>query len=111
MRKITNDDVQKKLNTLSINEILGMLDTYSKTTGADISAAKNKLITDDLQNRLIKYNINNSCPKCGSKNIAKNGKKNDIIHFKCKECNKQFTLFTGTILEKTKVHWDIWIKV
>lgn len=112
MRKIiTNDDVQKKLNTLSINEILCMLDTYSKTTGADISAAKNKLITDDLQNRLIKYNINNSCPKCGSKNIAKNGKKNDIIHFKCKECNKQFTLFTGTILEKTKIHWDIWIKV
>ena len=55
MRKITNDDVQKKLNTLSINEILCMLDTYSKTTGADISAAKNKLIADDLQNRLIKY--------------------------------------------------------
>lgn len=111
MKKITKDDVQKKLNTLSINEILSMLDTYSKTTGADISTARHKLITDDLQNRLIINDINNICPKCGSKHIVKNGKKNDIILFKCKECNKQFTLFTGTILEKTKIHWDIWIKV
>lgn len=112
MKKITKDDVQKKLNTLSINEILSMLDTYSKTTGADISSAKDKLITDDLQNRLIAHNINTSCPYCNSSNIKKNGTKtNGIMRFKCKDCNKQFTLFTGTILEKTKVHWDVWIKV
>lgn len=112
MRKIiTNDDVQKKLNTLSINEILSMLDTYSKTTGADISTAKNKLITDDLQNRLIAHNINTDCPYCKSKDISSFGKNGNIKRFKCKKCNKTFTLFTGTILEKTKVHWDVWIKV
>ena len=29
----------------------------------------------------------------------------------CNDCNSLFSLFTGTILEKTKWHWDIWIAV
>ena len=37
--------------------------------------------------------------------------KNNIQQFKCKEFNRRFTRFTDTILEKTRWHWDIWIKV
>ncbi|WP_418884576.1 transposase, partial [Blautia hydrogenotrophica] len=29
----------------------------------------------------------------------------------CKSCSVQFTVFSGTILERTRCHWDIWIKV
>ena len=111
-RKITKDDVQKKLNTLSIDEILGMLNTYSMATGEDISVAKKKLIVDDLQNRLLANNINSTCPNCGSYHIIKKGTRaNGIKEFMCKDCNKKFTLFTNTILEKTQYHWDIWVKV
>lgn len=110
-KKITNEDIQKKLNTLSLNEILSMLKTYSTVNSADISKVKNILITDDLQNRLIENNINNSCPYCKSKNIVSFGKNGNIKRFKCKDCGKTFTLFTNTILEKTKAYWDIWVKV
>lgn len=110
-KTITKNEVQAKSNTLSLDEFLFMIDNYSKSIGNDLDSAKDKLITDDLQNRLICNNINTTCPHCNSSNIIKNGKKNNIAHFKCKNCNKQFTPFTNTILEKTKIHWDIWVKV
>jgi len=50
--------------------------------------------------------------KCNSSLKVKNGKrKNGIQEYKCKECGTKFTAFTNTILEKTRWHWDIWIKV
>ena len=110
-RKISNAELQNKINTLPLSEILKMLKVYSNTNGVDISAIKNEMITTDLQNRLLANGINSCCPVCNSSNIVKNGSRNGIKHFKCKDCNKQFTLFTNTILEKTKYHWDIWVKV
>lgn len=110
-KKITNEDIQKKLNTLSLHEIMNMLNTYSKTTGTDTSTVKSKLVADDLQNRLIENKINCSCPTCNSLNIISFGKNGNVKRFKCKDCGKTFTLFTDTILEKTKYHWDIWVKV
>ena len=110
-KKLTTSDLQKKLNTLSLSEILTMLNAYSVATGIDIDTAKNKLITDDLQNRLIANGINSCCPECGSISVVGYGSNGNIKRFKCKDCGKTFTLFTGTILEKTKYHWDIWVKV
>ena len=108
---ITKKEIQTSLNTLPLKDFLSIIDEYSKTNGVDLDSVKSKLITDDLQNRLINKGINTNCPYCNSKNIVKNGNKNNIQHFKCKNCNKQFTPFTNTILEKTKLHWDIWVKV
>lgn len=88
-----------------------MHQAYSKSTGTDISTAKKKLITDDFQNRLFNNGINTNCPYCKSNNIVGFGKNGNIKRFKCKDCNKTFTLFTNTILEKTGYHWDIWIAV
>ena len=110
-KKLTTSDLQKKLNTLSLSEILTMLNAYSKATGIDIESAKNQLVTDDLQNRLIANNINSCCPACGSISVVGYGSNGNIKRFKCKDCGKTFTRFTGTILEKTKYHWDIWVKV
>ena len=111
-KKISKSEVQKQLNTLSMGELLDMLDVYSKETGEDISIAKKKLITNDLQSRLLSNKINTNCPYCKSSLIIKKGTRaNGIKEFMCKDCNKKFTLFTNTILEKTQYHWDIWIKV
>lgn len=110
-KTITKKEIETSLNTLSLTEFLSMVDSYSKTKGVDLEDVKSKLITDDLQNRLINLGINCTCPNCNSSNIKKNGLKNNIQHFKCKDCNKQFTPFTNTILEKTKIHWDIWVKI
>jgi len=111
-RKITKQDMQKQLNTLSLTELLGMLNTYSKANKTDISKYTKHLVNDDWQNRLINSNINTNCPHCGSSTIIKKGTRaNGIKEFQCKECKKKFTLFTNTILEKTQYHYDIWIHV
>lgn len=106
-RKITNDDIQKKLNTLSLDELLGMLNNYSTTNAVDLEQTKQKLITNDLQNKLIANDVNKVCPQCKGNHIVKNGTRaNGIKEFKCKDCGKKFTVFTDTILEKTKLRWD-----
>lgn len=110
-KKISVNELQKHINTLSMSEILTILDTYSKTNGENIANVRNRLITDDLQVRLEANGINTSCPDCHSTNISKYGRNGNIRRFKCKDCGKTFTLFTGTILEKAKYHWDVWVEM
>lgn len=111
VKKLTSTDLQEHLNALSLSQVLSMLKTYSEATNTDISTAKNRLITDDLQNRLKFYGVNTTCPYCDSENYVRNGANGNIQRFKCKDCCQSFTLFSGTILEKTKYHWDIWVEV
>lgn len=108
---ITNKDMRNKLKEMSLSEVLDLLNTYSSDTGEDTKFIKSKLITNDLQNRLLNNEINTKCPYCNSEKIVKKGLQNNIHRFKCKDCNKYFTLFTNTILEKTKYHWDVWIAI
>jgi transposase-like protein len=108
---------------LDFNEILSYLEKlpysrfkevvyhYASHTNNNFKNELEDMITLNFQQRLQKLSVNSCCPKCNSGNIVKNGKKKLIQQYKCNECNSRFTLFTGTILEKTKWHWDIWIAV
>ena len=73
------------------------------------------LVTNSLETKLHNLKVNCTCPKCKSSIIVKNGKRpNGIQEYKCKDCGTKFTKFTkftNTILEKTRWHWDIWVKV
>ena len=40
-----------------------------------------------------------NCPHCNSKNIKKNGVRNDTQRFLCKECHKTFDFKTNTVLK------------
>ena len=110
-KKITTKELQEKLNTLSLSELLTILDGYSTSKGENLQKIKEKLVVEDLQTRLMQNKINCSCPYCNSTNVIKFGKNGNVNRFKCKDCGKAFTLFTNTILEKTKYHWDIWVKM
>ena len=37
--------------------------------------------------------------------------KGRLQRFLCKDCNKKFTLFTNTMLEKTKYPYFVWVDV
>ena len=50
------------------------------------------------------------CPHCSSKKIVKNGHKDGIQRFKCKECGKTFTYTNNTILFSSKKDINTWIK-
>lgn len=64
-----------------------------------------------LQAKLWAHEINSSCPYCGSKNICNNGWNNNMRRLQCKDCGKMFSLFTGTLLEKSQFGWGVWVKM
>ena len=109
--------------TLDLNEVIDyvaqlpfkdfykVVREYSNTQHTDFSDAMNQIVVSNFEQRLEKLEINKKCPKCGSDKASKYGKRNNIQVFKCKECSRRFTRFSGTVLEKTRWHWDIWLKV
>ena len=100
------------LSTLSYNDFKTIVDEYSNKNNVSFDTQMEMMVTNSLESKLNDLNINCSCPNCQSTIIVKNGKrKNGIQEYKCKECNKKFTRFTDTILEKTRWHWEIWLKV
>ena len=52
-KKITTKELQEKLNTLSLSELLTILDGYSTSKGENLQKVKEKLVVEDLQTRLI----------------------------------------------------------
>ena len=93
------------------NKFKEVVQLYSDANKTDLKRDMEKLTTINLESRLQDLGINTSCPACNSTSVVKVGKVNNIQHYRCKLCKKKFTLFSGTILEKTKWHWDIWIKI
>lgn len=110
-RELNFDEVLTYLENLPYNKFKEAVNHYSTHTKANFEKELEAMVTLNFQQRLEKLKINSHCPKCSSTTIVKNGKNNNIQKYKCKDCNSQFTLFTDTILEKTKWHWDIWIAV
>lgn len=110
-KNLNLDEVMAHIERLSFTQFKSVVEHYSNTQDSDFSDTLNKLTVSNFEQRLESLEVNSSCPTCSSHDIVKNGRKNNIQQFKCKECNRRFTRFTATILEKTRWHWDIWIKV
>ncbi len=111
-RELAFEDVISFLETLPYSKFKQVVDRYSRATGNNLSGDMASLVTMDFERRLDRLNINCACPKCaGTDNIQKYGRRNHVQVYKCMDCGSKFTRFSGTILEKTRWHWDIWIKV
>ena len=108
----TMNDLTNFLNTLSYNDFKNIVEQYSEKNNVNFDSQMETLVTNSLETKLHNLKVNCTCPKCKSSIIVKNGKRpNGIQEYKCKDCGTKFTKFTNTILEKTRWHWDIWIKV
>lgn len=107
----TMEELLKAIESLPFHQFKEVVNHYSTTKNTDFQTEMDSMVTASLQQRLISLGINSTCPNCGSEQVMKFGKRKDIQIFKCKSCGKRFTPFTGTILEKSRWHWDIWIKV
>lgn len=110
-RELTFDEVLSYLEKLPYKRFKEAVNHYSIHTKLNLEKEMDVMVTLNFQQRLEKLKINSNCPRCNSQIIVKNGKENYVQRYKCKGCGKSFTLFTNTVLEKTKWHWDIWIKV
>lgn len=110
-KEFTLDELMAAVQNLPYYKFKEVINHYATATNNDFQYEMDLLVTVSLQDKLIGLGINSTCPYCGSANVVKNGKRNHIQRFKCRDCSKQFTPFTDTILEKSRWHWDIWIKV
>ncbi len=64
------------------------------------------------EQHLIKAGVNSCCPECGSISVSCNGKsKAGIQVYLCKDCANTFTRFSGTLLERSRYPWDVWVEV
>ncbi len=110
--KVSFGDMKAFILSLPYKDFKKVVEMYSTHSKTSFEKEMNDLVTLSLQQKLDDLGINKACYKCGSVIIVKNGKRpNGIQEYKCKDCNTRFTLFTNTILEKTKWHWDIWLRV
>lgn len=67
------------------------------------------IIIENSKNTNLKYQNKNKtikCPNCESSNIVKNGTKNDIQYYKCKNCNKFFSISTNTITSNIRLSYS-----
>lgn len=110
-KKLTLDDILSAIDALPYNDFRKVVERYAEVTASDFESDMERISVIDFEKRLNKLGVNNCCPKCGSVTFNKVGKRNHIQVYRCKDCGSKFTAFTGTILEKTKWHWDVWIKV
>ena len=110
-RELDLNEVIKFIETLPYNEFKDVVNHYSQLNKVNFSTELDIMTTLNFEGRLKALGINSRCPNCDSDKIKKNGKRNYIQTYKCNECNTKYTLFSNTILEKTKYHWDIWIVV
>ncbi len=64
------------------------------------------------EQRLIKAGVNACCPECGSISVSCNGRsKAGIQLYLCKDCGNVFSRFSGTLLERSRYPWDVWVEV
>ena len=65
--------------------------------------------SENAKSTNLKYQIKNKkikCPKCNSDYIVKNGFKNKTQRYKCKNCNKFFSISTNTITSNVRLNYN-----
>lgn len=111
MAKKGLSDIFKDTEALSYDDFLAVIKNYAAANSLDADKEAARFFTLDIEERLQQIGVNSVCPKCGSENIVKRGKRGDVQRFLCRDCGKNFTLFTDTILEKTRYSWAVWVGI
>lgn len=109
-KNTTLEELLEMVSDLPYAQFKALVDHYSTANKADFETEMEFMVTASLQEKLIKLGVNATCPHCNGKAV-KCGKRKNVQVLQCKDCGKKFTPFTGTILEKSRWHWDIWVKV
>lgn len=105
------DELLKEIERLPYTQFRQTVEHYSNAHSLDFQKEWNRTVYQNFEQRLEALQINTACPHCGSVAVQRYGERNGIQRFRCVDCHKTFTRFTGTILEKSRWHWDVWVKV
>ncbi len=67
------------------------------------------IISENSKSTNLKYQVKNKsiiCPICNSDYIVKNGFKNNTQRYKCKNCNKFFSISTNTLTSNIRLSYN-----
>lgn len=81
-------------------------------SGQDAGRVWSSTVYAMSEQRLAALGINKACPGCGSVAVVHNGTNAaGIQRLQCQDCGKSFTHFTGTLFEKSRFPWAVWVEV
>ena len=104
--------LQSQMAELSPAQFKMLVQAYAQKTGANSQRTWDKSVYAISEQHLADLGVNRACPACGSTVVVHNGLTDaGIQRFRCQECKKSFTRFTGTLLEKSKFPWEVWVEV
>ena len=76
----------------------------------DIELSKFNDYINILLKKQMQHETVNECPYCKSKKFIKHGKYLNVQRYRCKVCNKTFSLRTNTVYEYSKKSSETWIR-
>lgn len=89
-----------------------MVQAYAGQSAQDAGQLWNASVYAVSERHLADLGINRACPGCGSIAVVHNGRtESGVQRFRCQDCGKGFTRFTGTLLEKSRFPWAVWVEV
>ncbi|NLD47339.1 MAG: IS1 family transposase [Clostridiaceae bacterium] len=97
---------------LSPDQFKRLVQTYANDSALDTGRVWSSTAYSVSEQKLAALSINRACPGCGSVTVVQNGASNaGIQRFRCQDCGQSFTRFSGTLLEKIRFPWDVWVEV
>lgn len=101
------------MRTNRISNKLIIINEFSKLTIDQKEQMVNDLkaiITNDYLNTEVKINEEIICPHCGSMKHIKKGIAYNKQRYLCKECHRNFSITTHSILSNSQLDLSIWLK-
>lgn len=104
--------MMEQMGTLTPAQFKTLVQAYAGQSGQDSGRVWSGAVYATSEQHLAVLGINSACPGCGSIAVVHNGTNDaDIQRFRCQDCGKSFTRFTGTLLEKSRFPWEVWVEV
>lgn len=102
----------EQMGDLDPAQFKALAQAYAGKTGQSESRVWDGTVYATSEQRLAALGVNRACPGCGSVAVVHNGTNPaGIQRLKCQDCGATFTRFTGTMLEKSRFPWEVWVEV
>ena len=84
---------------------------YAEQNEQDSTRIWENSVAVELEDHLVQLGVNQACPACGSAAVVNSGfTPAGVQRRRCQDCGKNFTRFTGTMLERSRFPWDVWVE-
>ena len=96
---------------LSLAQLKQFVLAYAERNGQDGKRTWENSVAVELEQHLVELGVNRACPASGSVAVVNSGfTPAGVQRRRCQDCKKNFTRFTGTMLERSRFPWAVWVE-